>query len=119
MLPFLCSWSVLVGRLSVFECAFWGFLPLFVCAVTHLMYSPVASLCNTGSSVLALPPFLRVTNICQTHGFGLQLLLEIAATELLCLPGYMPCGQMAFGMFCALVHLITSVRNQVPVVTTG
>ena len=34
MLPLLCCWSALVGRLSVLECAFWGFLLLF--ALLHL-----------------------------------------------------------------------------------
>ena len=34
MLPFLCCWSALVDRLSVLECAFWGFLLLF--ALLHL-----------------------------------------------------------------------------------
>ena len=34
MLPFLCCWSALVGRLSVLECAFWDFLLLF--ALLHL-----------------------------------------------------------------------------------
>ena len=29
MLPFFCCWFTLVGRLSVLECAFWGFLLLF------------------------------------------------------------------------------------------
>ena len=29
VLPFLCCWSVIVGRLSVLKCAFWGFLLLF------------------------------------------------------------------------------------------
>ena len=29
VLPFLCCWSALTGRLSVLECAFWGFLLLF------------------------------------------------------------------------------------------
>ena len=32
--PVLCCWSVLVGRLSVLECAFWGFLLLL--ALLHL-----------------------------------------------------------------------------------
>ena len=34
VLPFLCCWSALVDRLSVLECAFWGFLLLF--ALLHL-----------------------------------------------------------------------------------
>ena len=34
VLPFLCCWSALVGRLSVLECAFSGFLLLF--ALLHL-----------------------------------------------------------------------------------
>ena len=34
VLPLLCCWSALVGRLSVLECAFWGFLLLF--ALLHL-----------------------------------------------------------------------------------
>ena len=34
VLPFLCCWAALVGRLSVLECAFWGFLLLF--ALLHL-----------------------------------------------------------------------------------
>ena len=34
VLPFLCCWSALVGRLSVLERAFWGFLLLF--ALLHL-----------------------------------------------------------------------------------
>ena len=41
VLPFLCCWSVLAGRLSVLECAFWGFLllhrfPLLRLLVTHI-----------------------------------------------------------------------------------
>ena len=34
VLPFLCCWSVLVGRLYVLECAFWGFPLSF--ALLHL-----------------------------------------------------------------------------------
>ena len=34
VLPFLCCWSALVGRLSVMECAFWGSLLLF--SLLHL-----------------------------------------------------------------------------------
>ena len=34
VLPFLCCWSAHVGRPSVLECAFWGFLLLF--ALLHL-----------------------------------------------------------------------------------
>ena len=34
MLPLLCCWSALMGRLSVLECAFWGFLLLF--ELSHL-----------------------------------------------------------------------------------
>ena len=34
VLLFLHCWSALVGWLSVLECAFWGFLPLF--ALLHL-----------------------------------------------------------------------------------
>ena len=34
VLLFLHRWSALVGWLSVLECAFWGFLPLF--ALLHL-----------------------------------------------------------------------------------
>ena len=34
VLPFLCCWSALMGRLSILECAFWGFLLLF--ALLHL-----------------------------------------------------------------------------------
>ena len=34
VLSFSCCWSALVGRLSVLECAFWGFLLLF--ALLHL-----------------------------------------------------------------------------------
>ena len=44
----LCCWSALVGRLSVLECAFWGFLLLLAveerCAVTPI--PTIASLCN-------------------------------------------------------------------------
>ena len=34
VLPFLCCWSALEGRISILECAFWGFLLLF--ALLHL-----------------------------------------------------------------------------------
>ena len=34
LIPFLCFWSALMDRISVLECAFWGFLLLF--ALLHL-----------------------------------------------------------------------------------
>ena len=55
VLPFLCCWSALEGRISILECAFWGFLLLF--ALLHLF--PLLSLVVTYSTNQFLLPAIK------------------------------------------------------------
>ena len=50
VLQFLCCWSALVGRMSVLECAFWGFLLSF--ALLHLfpLLHLFVTLCYNGGN---------------------------------------------------------------------
>ena len=43
MLPCLCCWSALVGRLSILECDVWGFLLLFALFLFPLLRLFVAA----------------------------------------------------------------------------
>ena len=60
VLLFLHRWSALVGWLSVLECAFWGFLPMFTLlhlfplsrlSVTHLLARAAGCQVSQGAEV--------------------------------------------------------------------
>ena len=65
VLPFLCCWSALVDRLSVLECAFWGFLLLF--ALLHLF--PLLRLVVTLGAAPPHPGILFIVRGCAFGGF--------------------------------------------------
>ena len=70
VLPFLCCWSALVGRLSVVKCAFWGSLLLFALShLFHLLRLFVTPLCNTQTPLCTTHTSLMVS----CSGFGLPM----------------------------------------------